>query len=161
MNDILKSKLGLLRLDQEFNNAPIILLYSDNKAFDRLEEVAGLLGEHMGRFYELYPEAGKHPSQQMAVFDRLLNGYRESGMNSFVVTHSELILLRYFRRVRNGDIDLSKNPVSVIQVCQTRVKKHVYLREVTIDSEGDLLDPWKGGFFEEGFDERFDNKELP
>ena len=30
-----------------------------------------------------------------------------------------------------------------------------FIRILELDEEGDFLDPWPGGFFEEGFRERF------
>jgi hypothetical protein len=32
---------------------------------------------------------------------------------------------------------------------------HTCVRELELDKDGSLLDPWPNGFFEEGFNERF------
>jgi hypothetical protein len=33
--------------------------------------------------------------------------------------------------------------------------ENTYILELELDEDGSLLDPWPGGFFEEGFKERF------
>jgi len=57
-------------------------------------------------------------------------------------------------RVELGsDLALTKEDVSILYV-DTEGKK-TFVTELNLDDDGSLFDPWPGGFFEEGFSERF------
>ena len=87
-----------------------------------------------------------------------LNGPR----NSYVIeTHSEHLILRLLRRIRettNGSLPEGLPPVSPADVSVLYIRpgeNGSRVMPLEIDEEGQFLDPWPGGFFEEGFRERF------
>lgn len=95
--------------------------------------------------------------------DEDLDERRYIRKNFFIETHSEHLILRFMKRVRQStDEDLPAD------------KPHLYLRpedisilfvepkdgssvvkHLRLDEDGQFLDPWPGGFFEESFKERF------
>ena len=72
--------------------------------------------------------------------------------NTFILeTHSEHLILRLMRRIREGQI--SSDDIGVVFVEPlARGSRFIELR---IDEEGDFIDEWPGGFFEESFHEKF------
>jgi len=108
------------------------------------------------------PELHLHPAQQAELGDLFINGALSEQKNTIIIeTHSEHLLLRLMRRIREtAKENLPKNmpPVSpddvaILYVQPTQTGSVV--RVLELDAEGQLLDPWPGGFFEEGFRERF------
>lgn len=108
------------------------------------------------------PELHLHPAQQAELGDLFINGALGEQKNTIIIeTHSEHMLLRLMRRMREtANENLPKNmpPVSpddvaILYVQPTQAGSVV--RVLELDTEGQLLDPWPGGFFEEGFRERF------
>ena len=72
--------------------------------------------------------------------------------NTFILeTHSEHLILRLMRRVREGKI--RSDDVSVVYV--EPLSKGSSFVELRIDEDGDFIDEWPGGFFEESFHEKF------
>ena len=72
--------------------------------------------------------------------------------NRFIIeTHSEHLLLRLQKLIRNGE--LSHEDIAVVYV--DRGKNGSQCLELRIDSEGDFIDEWPNGFFDEGFNEMF------
>ena len=98
------------------------------------------------------PEIHLHPRLQARVADFLIDTTkRRRGNNQWIVeTHSELIVQRIQRRIREGVI--SNNDVSVLYVDPVRRSASV-IRELRLDSNGEFLDEWPSGFFEESFEE--------
>jgi predicted ATPase len=95
------------------------------------------------------PELHLHPRLQgdlADVFIRTSIGSEQN--NSYVIeTHSEHIIRRLMRRVREGKI--SKDDISIVYVepgPNGSAVTHLHL-----DDDGDLMDEWPNGFFEEGF----------
>ena len=108
------------------------------------------------------PELHLHPAQQAELGDLFINAALGDQKNTFIIeTHSEHLILRLMRRMRetaNGNLpvdmpQVSPNDVSILYVQPTDTGSVV--RVLELDAEGQLLDPWPGGFFEEGFRERF------
>jgi hypothetical protein len=111
------------------------------------------------------PEVHLHPALQAELADV----FAESALGGmglrrrFILeTHSEHLLLRIMKRMRqtaNGTLPEGFPPVrpadvAVLYVEPQGTQSVVY--ELQLDEDGSLLDPWPGGFFEEGFRERFD-----
>jgi predicted ATPase len=95
------------------------------------------------------PELHLHPRLQgdlADVFIRTSIGSEQN--NTYVIeTHSEHIIRRLMRRVREGKI--SKDDISIVYVepgPNGSAVTHLHL-----DDDGDLVDEWPNGFFEEGF----------
>ncbi|MPM91609.1 hypothetical protein SDC9_138740 [bioreactor metagenome] len=72
--------------------------------------------------------------------------------NQFIIeTHSEHLMLRIQRLIREGII--SNDDVSVIYI--DRKSDGSKCIELRLDEEGDFIDEWPHGFFEEGYEEMF------
>lgn len=100
------------------------------------------------------PEIHLHPAMQADLADILIDSIDEAGRANQVIaeTHSENIMLRVQRRVREGT--LSADDVAVLYVDQDDAGD-AYVRRLRLDKEGDFLDSWPHGFFAERFDEVF------
>jgi hypothetical protein len=96
------------------------------------------------------PELHLHPRLQAELGSLFADGIRRG--NQFLVeTHSEHLLLRLQRLIRTGR--LTPDDVSVIYVLKTpEGSQCLHLR---LDTQGDFLDPWPDGFFEESYRELF------
>jgi hypothetical protein len=108
------------------------------------------------------PELHLHPKLQAELGDLFIEGAcLGSGHITLLETHSELIPLRLMRRIRESSEgrlktdqrNITSDDVAIYYIETYRgatVVKHLELSE-----NGQLLDPWPNGFFEEGFHERF------
>lgn len=108
------------------------------------------------------PEIHLHPALQADLGDVFIESALGNGGNTFLIeTHSEHLLLRIMRRMReteSGDLPEGVPEVKPEDVCVLFVQPKgasSVVRQLELDEEGQLLDPWPGGFFEEGFRERF------
>jgi hypothetical protein len=100
------------------------------------------------------PEIHLHPKLQTELAELLIASTRETaGANQVIVeTHSEHILLRLQRRIREGS--LPAEDVSVLYV-ERPDGGHAVIRRLRLDSEGYFLDAWPAGFFDEQLNELF------
>jgi predicted ATPase len=112
------------------------------------------------------PELHLHPAQQSELGDVFIESALGERKNTFLLeTHSEHLILRVMRRMRetaNGTLKkglpgVRPQDVAVVFVEARKQgeKTGSFVRVLELDEEGQLLDPWPGGFFEEGFRERF------
>ena len=108
------------------------------------------------------PEIHLHPALQADIGDVFLQSALGESKNRFLIeTHSEHLLLRVMRRMRetsNGNLPEGVPEVTPADVCVLFVQPKgtsSAVRHLELDAEGRLLDAWPGGFFEEGFRERF------
>jgi predicted ATPase len=110
-------------------------------------------------YYEIslieQPELHLHPKAQCEIADAFIaSSYY--GASSIIETHSEHLLLRVARRIRettnnngfNEELKLQPQDVSIYYFDPqpdgtTKVKK------IRLDKQGELLDLWPGGFFSE------------
>ena len=108
------------------------------------------------------PEIHLHPALQAELGDIFIRSALTDQGNTFILeTHSEHLILRIMRRIRDTTdeklpADLPRvrpHDVSVLYVEPTN--SGAIVRVLELDEDGDFLDPWPGGFFEEGFKERF------
>ena len=108
------------------------------------------------------PEIHLHPALQAELGDVFIQSSLGENKNTFLIeTHSEHIILRIMRRMREttneslpaGLPSVRPDDVSIIYT-QPTVSGAV-VKVLELDSEGEFLDPWPEGFFEEGFRERF------
>ena len=109
------------------------------------------------------PELHLHPAVQMELVDELIRSYHENNNFFMLESHSEHMLLRIMKRMRhtaeNKDgrdksLDLTPDDVCLLYVDNNG--KTTYIKELELDNDGTLLDPWPNGFFEEGHNERFE-----
>jgi predicted ATPase len=108
------------------------------------------------------PEIHLHPKLQAELGDVFISSAVGPQKNLFILeTHSEHLILRIMRRMRetaNGELPEHCPPVRAEDVSILYVEpkgSSSIVRVLELDPQGDLLDPWPGGFFEEGFRERF------
>ena len=114
------------------------------------------------KIYIEQPELHLHPAMQCEIADDFIQSINERDNEFIIETHSEHLLLRIMRRMReteNGDIPhdspLALTPDDVCLLYVDHNGEHTYVNELELDEDGTLLDPWPNGFFEEGHKERF------
>jgi predicted ATPase len=97
------------------------------------------------------PELHLHPRIQGDLADLFIEtALKGPQQNTYILeTHSEHIIRRLMRRVREGVI--SESDVSILYV--DRSDDGSIISHLRLDSEGDFLDEWPNGFFEEGFND--------
>jgi predicted ATPase len=99
------------------------------------------------------PELHLHPKLQAELAELFIEtaGQKGTQKNTYILeTHSEHIILRILRRIREGK--LSPNDVSILYVSPDRTGSIVHY--IAVDKDGDFLDHWPDGFFEESYRER-------
>ena len=110
------------------------------------------------------PELHLHPKVQAELADEFIRSSKESENNNefMIETHSEHLLLRIMRRMRHtAEGKIGKDDVLALtpdDVCLLYVDsddESTYIKELRLSKKGKLLDHWPGGFFEEGYRERF------
>ena len=99
------------------------------------------------------PEIHLHPRLQAHLADLMIGTISGRSEKQWVVeTHSELLVLRMQRRIREGK--LSPADISVLYVeADAPHMGGSAIRQLRLDENGDFIDHWPSGFFEEGFDE--------
>lgn len=110
------------------------------------------------------PEIHLHPALQAELGDVFIESALGERKNTFLLeTHSEHLILRIMRRMRDtvrgtlpeGLPPVRPEDVAVLYVDRKDDDSTSVVTELALDEEGQLLDPWPGGFFEEGYNERF------
>ena len=110
------------------------------------------------------PEIHLHPALQAELGDVFIQSALGENRNTFLLeTHSEHLLLRIMRRMREtergtlpeGMPPVRPEDVAVLFVQPKQDNSTSVVTELRLDEEGRLVDEWPGGFFEEGFKERF------
>ena len=101
------------------------------------------------------PEIHLHPRLQASIADLMIDTIEEDDGKRkqwIVETHSELLILRLQRRIREGKI--KPDDISVLYVDpndeSTEGSAIIPLR---MDENGDFVDEWPDGFFDESFNE--------
>lgn len=108
------------------------------------------------------PELHLHPALQAELGDMFIESALGDSKNTFIIeTHSEHILLRIMRRIRetsSGKLPERVSPLHPEDVMVLFVEPEgprSVVHEMPMNEKGDLVKPWPGGFFEEGFKELF------
>jgi predicted ATPase len=108
------------------------------------------------------PEVHIHPRLQADLGDLLIHGIQNPRGHRFIVeTHSEHLILRLLRRIRetcggglpDGHPGLRPNQLSVVYV--ERGQSGSRAHRLRIDETGEFIDRWPQGFFEERSRELF------
>lgn len=107
------------------------------------------------------PELHVHPALQTELADLFIQSAKESGNRFLIETHSEHLILRVMRRIRettrnslpNGKHPIKPEDVAILYVQPGELGSTV--QELRIDEQGRFLDNWPQGFFEERLDEMF------
>ncbi|MCW7553951.1 AAA family ATPase [Endozoicomonas gorgoniicola] len=98
------------------------------------------------------PEIHLHPKLQAHLADLFIDSSSPQNGNQWIIeTHSEALMLRIQRRIREGLI--SKDLISVLYVDVGQDGAQV--TQISLDEEGDFTTIWPAGFFEERLDEVF------
>jgi len=96
------------------------------------------------------PEIHLHPRLQADLGSLFAQSIRRQ--NQFIVeTHSEHLILRLQRLLRKGEIHASD--ISVIYVTKEHYGSQCHV--LRLDRDGDFIDEWPEGFFEESYKEMF------
>ncbi|MCB1097257.1 MAG: AAA family ATPase [Verrucomicrobiae bacterium] len=122
--------------------------------------IVGALAPGAGVMAVEQPELHLHPAIQCSLADVFVKEVHENDDRIFLLeTHSEHLLLRLMKRIRQtsaGDLaegarSLTPDLISVLYV-EPYEGRSVF-REMPINSQGELIKAWPGGFFEEDLDE--------
>lgn len=100
------------------------------------------------------PEIHLHPALQAEIADVLIESTDAEGRGNQVIaeTHSEHLVLRVQRRIREGSLDPTQ--VAVLYVDQEQGGEATVQR-LRLDSQGEFIDEWPNGFFDDRLIEMF------
>jgi len=124
-----------------------------------LPVLLGLDVSSLGLFQQ--PELHLHPVAQCEAGDVFISAYNKYGSVALVETHSEHMILRMLRRVREttegADIpdELKLKPEDLVVMYFEPVGSLTEVHRIRVDKYGDFLDPWPRGFFSERENELF------
>lgn len=108
------------------------------------------------------PEVHIHPRLQTEVGDLLLQSAAERGNQLIIETHSEHLMRRIQRRIReapdNAWLDVDKVAVVYVDV---DVDGHALPLPMEMDDDGYFLEDWPGRFFAERLDEMYPGSPPP
>ncbi len=93
------------------------------------------------------PEIHVHPKMQSRIMDLLIHSMRANGNRFLIETHSEHLLLRAQRRIRQSRPTLNSDELSVFYVAQEGGVSSAL--NVELDENGDINVGWPGGFFDD------------
>lgn len=107
------------------------------------------------------PELHIHPAVQVGLGDLFIKGVKEHGINFLVETHSEHLILRLLRRIREtteneippGYLGITPSDLAVIYVQSNEAG--VELVPLPVDETGEFTTRWPKGFFDERAEELF------
>jgi hypothetical protein len=107
------------------------------------------------------PELHIHPALQVAIGDLFISKVQNRGVCFLLETHSEHLILRFLRRIREtGEDSLppGKDPLQPEQLAVyyvERYQKGISLTQIRVDKDGEFVDRWPKGFFSERAEELF------
>ena len=153
-------RLIRLKLHDEKNNIDLDPLDVGLGISQVIPVLVGIAG-NSGIFAVENPELHLHPAAQVALGDVFIDGIQNRELNLLIETHSEHLLLRLLRRVRETtrrsrhqttkveqtDHELMPYDLSVVYVRPTSAG--VKCTPLTVTNNGDFDAPWPEGFFEE------------
>jgi len=102
-----------------------------------------------------------HPTQQAAIGDLLIAGAKQQRKQLLIETHSEHLILRLLRRIRETsraklDDDLLAISPKDIEILYIQSKEgQTGIKIIDIDTDGEFVQPWPDDFFDQDFHERF------
>ena len=123
--------------------------------------VVGALDDTSQVFAVEQPELHVHPAVQVALGDVFIDGIKNGNRTMLIETHSEHLLLRIMRRMREtfeDRIEENHFPVTPDDIAVLFVERHdsqTIIREMPVNERGELVKAWPGGFFEEDIEEVF------
>jgi predicted ATPase len=97
------------------------------------------------------PELHLHPAMQARLADMFLDQATGGNRARFLIeTHSESLMLRFLRRIREERV--SPDEIQVLYVDQDHDGNSV-VTELPISSDGEFMTRWPNGFFDERLEE--------
>jgi hypothetical protein len=106
------------------------------------------------------PELHIHPAWQVVLGDLFLSQAQEAGAHFLLETHSEHLVLRIMRRMRETFLNTippgapKAEPKDVAVYYVEIDENQTIIREMPLNEAGELIKAWPGGFFEEGLREQ-------
>lgn len=101
------------------------------------------------------PELHIHPAVQVGLGDLFIDGAVNQGLSFLIETHSEHLILRLLRRIRESSeltirmTDQSLSPDLVGVYCLSKRDGAVTIDKIPVTKDGDFAKPWPHGFFDE------------
>ena len=101
------------------------------------------------------PELHIHPAVQVGLGDLFIDGAVNQGLSFLIETHSEHLILRLLRRIREAAeltsqvTDQPPSPALIGVYCLTKRNGAVTIDEIPVTKDGDFAKPWPQGFFDE------------
>lgn len=101
------------------------------------------------------PELHIHPAVQVGLGDLFIDGAVNQGLSFVIETHSEHLILRLLRRIREAAEMTSQvtnqppSPALIGVYCLTKRDGAVTIDEIPVTKDGDFAKPWPQGFFDE------------
>lgn len=123
-----------------------------------------LVAVHSGFGFIQQPELHLHPALQSALGDIFIESINSQSSCHFIETHSEYILLRCLRRIRETSagkypsgsaLALKPEDLSVLYF-EPQPENYTKVKRIRVSTRGDFVDRWPRGFFEERGKELFD-----
>lgn len=123
--------------------------------------VAASLDSHGALLLIEQPELHIHPRVQVGLGDLYLQSAAKFGRNFLIETHSEALLLRIMKRIRqtkDGELPTDVPPASADDVAVYLIQNEgrgVAIMQMRMNERGEFLKPWPQGLFEESLRETF------
>lgn len=101
------------------------------------------------------PELHIHPAVQVGLGDLFIDGAMNQGLSFLIETHSEHLILRLLRRIREAAelksnvMDQPLSPALIGVYCLSKRNGAVTIDEIPVTEDGDFAKPWPQGFFDE------------
>lgn len=163
-------------IKEELENLPVktrVLLREKGTGLDVLPQDVGIgisqvlpvivvaLHSNRGIVAIEQPELHIHPAFQVALGDLFISQVKEQGVCFLLETHSEHLLLRMLRRIRETNENALPPEVDSLtpeqlSICYVESQDSgCKISELKVDRTGEFLDKWPRGFFEERDEELF------
>lgn len=106
------------------------------------------------------PELHLHPRLQAEIADLFIEAIHEKSQSFIIETHSEHLILRLLRRIRESSQTNEKTNRSLhprhLSICYLKQENgSTTVRQIDVDKNGEFIQPWPDDFFEIDFNERF------
>jgi len=96
------------------------------------------------------PEIHLHPRLQAELTDFFIDTAKKNRNQWIIETHSELLVRRLQRRIREGSLDPEQVSILYVDPISSQSSRIIELR---LNEDGEFIDEWPEGFFDEGFNE--------